>query len=109
MVASTDRLIGGRSVVRRQNGSADDYGPGLDRRAEASIPDMQPAQLCLGEASTEHRPVGTHIMHSAAWPEGGKNTRLIDNACRRCGPVVASRGPMGQLSNRLPTACGLAL
>jgi len=35
--------------------------------------------------------------------------RLIDNPCKRYGRAVASRGPMGQLSNRLTTACSLAL
>jgi transposase len=34
--------------------------------------------------------------------------RLIENRRRRCGLVVAFRGPMGWLPNRLPAACGLA-
>ncbi len=46
-----------------------------------------------------------------AWEiiRGKRDNRLFDNACRRCGRAVASRGPMGQIPNRLPTACGLAL
>jgi hypothetical protein len=34
--------------------------------------------------------------------------RLIETWGRRCGLVVAFRGPMGWLPNRLPAACGLA-
>jgi hypothetical protein len=39
----------------------------------------------------------------------GAHCRLIDNPPMRCGSVVAFRGPMGWLPNRLPTACGVAL
>jgi hypothetical protein len=55
---------------------------------------------------------GAHVLerrHSQRVFSPVPEKRLIDNACRRCGPAVALRGPMGQLSNRLPTACGLAL
>lgn len=60
---------------------------------------------CYVACSIGGKPVREHGLADVT--EGDNS--LIDNACRRCDPVVASRGPMGQLSNRLPTACGLAL
>src|SRR5713101_5017383 len=59
-----------------------------------------PGRTSFGDMSTPQDPCST--------PRRPSDNRLIETWCRRCALVVAFRGPMGWLSNRMPAVYRLA-